>query len=131
MSKNIALFDAKFFAQTAADFQNMGQTIPSVNRRFVERDRIWVNFGNTASWFDKNHIEGNQCVPHPKRQRLRALIHKEHPRQGRHAWSVHQADSTLLRIIGDFDPKCHGTKAPLNADLILRTGLRQQSGACD
>ncbi|SHE75943.1 hypothetical protein SAMN05444273_102487 [Litoreibacter ascidiaceicola] len=103
MLQNIACRNAKFSSQTAADLQNMSQTIPTLNGRFIMRNRVGMYMRNATCRFDENEIKRNQRVSHPERQRLRALVNKQHSGELGQRFAVHQTNSPFACVVCDFD----------------------------
>lgn len=96
-------FEAQACRKAAVDFQNKLNVVAAKNGRLVQRLRIFMDVSHRTVRADKDHVEGNERISHPERDRARRIVDKEHAFAKRHLLDEHKASGTFFVVIRNFD----------------------------
>jgi len=101
MLQHVSDGQIKHSRHAAVDFQHRQARFWRANGGLIVGSRICVNVPNLSGGVEKDHIERDERIAHPERQRLSRFVYEEHALKARHSLNVHQ---TLRAFLGRV---CH------------------------
>jgi hypothetical protein len=126
----VANLDPDFLRSPGANFEHCSSRPAARHRSFVQRLR-GRDSADTAVGPDKDHVERDQRVLHPKRDLLGRVVREDHPVIGSERTTKHEADLLLFGSGRNFDGEVVVTGDRVDDERHLaKTHLCMRNGSC-